>query len=116
MALASDADSYSGEEGRVTLMTLHVAKGLEFEVVFITGLEEGLLPHARVIQEGQVEEERRLIYVGMTRAKERLYLSYAAQRSLYGTLMQNAPSRFLAEIPPVEFDGVISNSSSKQVT
>lgn len=113
VALASDADSYSDEEGRVALMTLHVAKGLEFEVVFIAGLEEGLLPHARAIREGRVEEERRLIYVGMTRAKERLHLCYAAQRSLYGTLMRNPPSRFLAEIPPVELDGLTSNSRLK---
>lgn len=107
LALVSDADSYTDDRWQVALMTLHVSKGLEFEVVFIIGLEEGLLPHARVIREGRVEEERRLIYVGMTRAKERLYLSYAAQRSLYGTISQSPPSRFLGEIPQVELDGII---------
>ena len=106
LALVSDVDGYSGSGERVTLMTLHVAKGLEFAVVFIIGLEEGLLPHARAIQEGQVEEERRLIYVGMTRAKERLYLSYAVQRSLYGSYMQSPPSRFLAELPQAELEGL----------
>ena len=105
VALLSDADGYDPEEGRVALLTLHAAKGLEFDVVFIIGLEEGLLPHSRSIQEDGVEEERRLAYVGMTRAKERLYLSFAAQRSLYGSLMQNPPSRFLAELPQGELEG-----------
>lgn len=105
LALASEADGYSGEEGRVALLTLHAAKGLEFEAVFITGLEEGLLPHARAFQDGELEEERRLLYVGMTRAKARLYLCYAAQRSLYGRLMQNPPSRFLAELPAEDLGG-----------
>jgi DNA helicase-2/ATP-dependent DNA helicase PcrA len=102
VALASEADGYSGEEGRVALLTLHAAKGLEFEVVFLIGLEEGLLPHLRAIEEGGIEEERRLLYVGMTRAKRRLYLSYAAQRSLYGTILLNPPSRFLTELPKEE--------------
>jgi len=106
LALASDADGYSPEEGRVALMTLHVAKGLEFEVVFIIGLEEGLLPHSRAIQEGRIEEERRLAYVGMTRAKQRLYLSFARERSLYGALMFNPPSRFLTELPQGEVLGL----------
>ena len=106
LALVSDADGYSPEEGRVALLTLHVAKGLEFEAVFIIGLEEGLLPHSRSIIEGQIEEERRLAYVGMTRAKLGLYLSFAAQRSLYGSLMQNPPSRFLAELPQGELAGL----------
>jgi len=100
IALFSEADGYSGEEGRVALMTLHSAKGLEFSHVFIAGLEENLLPHSRSIKEGQLEEERRLCYVGLTRAKERLYLSYAVQRSLYGTILLNKPSRFIGEMPP----------------
>lgn len=106
LALASEVDGYSGEEGRVALMTLHAAKGLEFEAIFISGLEEGLLPHVRALEEGEVDEERRLLYVGMTRAKVWLYLCYAAQRSLYGTLMQNPPSRFLAELPPGDLAAV----------
>lgn len=108
VALASEADGYSGEEGRVALLTLHAAKGLEFGVVFLIGLEEGLLPHLRAIEDGEIEEERRLLYVGMTRAKRRLYLSYAAQRSLYGTVLFNPPSRFLAELPKEELEGAFS--------
>jgi len=87
----------------VALMTLHASKGLEFDVVFIVGLEEGLLPHARSVAEGMLEEERRLLYVGMTRARWRLYLSLAHQRSLYGTVMLNGPSRFLSELPEGDF-------------
>ncbi|MFQ6090972.1 MAG: ATP-dependent helicase, partial [Candidatus Bipolaricaulia bacterium] len=104
VALLSEADSRT-PTGRVALMTLHVAKGLEFEAVFIIGLEEGLLPHSRAIQGGEIEEERRLAYVGMTRAKRRLYLSFAAQRSLYGSLVLNPPSRVLAELPQGELEG-----------
>ena len=99
IALLSDVDRYAGEEGRVALMTLHASKGLEFDVVFIVGLEENLLPHARSVAEEMLEEERRLFYVGMTRARRRLYLSLAHQRSLYGSLLLNGPSRFLAELP-----------------
>ncbi|MFQ6034181.1 MAG: ATP-dependent helicase [Candidatus Bipolaricaulia bacterium] len=110
VALLSEADGYSGEEGKVALLTLHAAKGLEFEVLFIIGLEEGLLPHARAIQDGELEEERRLAYVGMTRAKDRLYLSYAAHRSLYGSPMQGRPSRFLAELPRAELEGLALES------
>ncbi len=98
-ALVSDADHYDGVTERVALLTLHAAKGLEFEYVFIVGAEENLLPHSRSIREGTLEEERRLCYVGITRAKERLYLTWATQRMLYGTAMYNAPSRFLWEIP-----------------
>jgi DNA helicase-2/ATP-dependent DNA helicase PcrA len=81
-------------------MTLHAAKGLEFPVVFIPGMEEGIFPHSRSLFDGeQMEEERRLCYVGMTRAKERLYLLYANSRLLYGSTNHNPPSRFLLEIP-----------------
>ncbi|HIE50163.1 MAG TPA: DNA helicase PcrA [Armatimonadetes bacterium] len=100
MALISDVDQLSTAANAVTLLTLHSAKGLEFPVVFIVGLEEGLFPHARSLDNGQeLEEERRLCYVGMTRAKERLYLTYAWQRTLYGRTELSTPSRFLSEIP-----------------
>jgi DNA helicase-2/ATP-dependent DNA helicase PcrA len=87
-------------EGSLTLMTLHAAKGLEFPVVFMAGLEEGIFPHTRALEDKQqMEEERRLAYVGMTRAMKRLYLLYAFERRLYGLLQTNPPSRFIAEIP-----------------
>ena len=85
--------------GQVTLMTLHNAKGLEFRAVFMIGIEEGIFPHARSLEEGSVEEERRLCYVGMTRAKERLTMTHAMRRSLYGRSDANLPSRFLDELP-----------------
>ncbi|MDF2460841.1 MAG: ATP-dependent helicase PcrA [Candidatus Saccharibacteria bacterium] len=101
IALISDIDNYSESTDAVTLMTLHAAKGLEFPVVFIPGMEEGIFPHSRALFDGdQMEEERRLCYVGMTRAKERLYLMYANTRLLYGSTNHNPPSRFLLEIPP----------------
>ncbi|HVE80903.1 MAG TPA: UvrD-helicase domain-containing protein [Candidatus Dormibacteraeota bacterium] len=100
IALVSDIDSYSTESNAVTLMTLHAAKGLEFPVVFMAGMEEGVFPHTRSHFEAtQMEEERRLCYVGMTRAREELYLLHADARLLYGSYMHNPPSRFLADIP-----------------
>jgi len=81
------------------LITLHNAKGLEYDAVFIIGCEEGVFPHMRSIEEGNLEEERRLAYVGVTRARQRLYLTYARRRSLHGGRGYNLPSRFLAEIP-----------------
>lgn len=100
VALASDIDKLDRNAEAVTFMTLHNAKGLEFPVVFIVGMEEGLFPHANCLLEpGEIEEERRLCYVGMTRARERLYLTYAQSRLLYGGLQYNQPSRFLSEIP-----------------
>ena len=98
-ALMSSADSSAGKS-TVTLMTLHAAKGLEFPVVFIIGLEEGILPHQRVYEAGQddLEEERRLMYVGMTRAREELYLNYASSRLQYGNRTYNAQSRFIEEM------------------
>jgi DNA helicase-2/ATP-dependent DNA helicase PcrA len=84
----------------VRLMTLHGAKGLEFEVVFLVGFEEGILPHSRcLVDESEVEEERRLCYVGITRAKDYLYITYATQRLYFGKSSLNEPSRFLADIP-----------------
>jgi DNA helicase II / ATP-dependent DNA helicase PcrA len=100
LALQTDVDTYREREDRVTLMTLHSAKGLEFPVVALVGLEEGLFPHARSVEEGNLEEERRLCYVGMTRAQTRLLLTYARQRTAYGAALPSLPSRFLAEIPP----------------
>ncbi len=100
IALVTDTDEVAGEEGGVAFMTLHNAKGLEFPVVFIVGMEEGVFPHIRSLTEPeQLEEERRLCYVGITRAKERLYLLNAWSRSLWGSLSCNPPSRFLSEVP-----------------
>ncbi len=99
-ALVADQDSYEGDADVATLITLHAAKGLEFPVVFIAGLEEGLFPHSRALDdERQLEEERRLAYVGITRAKRRLYLSHAWRRATWGMGQAAIPSRFLLEIP-----------------
>jgi DNA helicase-2/ATP-dependent DNA helicase PcrA len=101
VALIADIDEMAEGKGAVTLMTLHSAKGLEFPVVFMTGLEEGVFPHARSLtDDDELEEERRLCYVGMTRARERLYLSAALSRRLYNSDSFNLPSRFLDEVPP----------------
>ena len=100
VALVSDIDSYNDDEDSVVLMTLHSAKGLEFPVVFIPGMEEGIFPGSQAMySEEELEEERRLAYVGITRAREKLYLVNARQRMLYGTTNRNMPSRFLREIP-----------------
>ena len=99
-ALVADQDSYEDRKDAVTLITLHAAKGLEFPAVFIAGLEEGLFPHSRALDdEKELEEERRLAYVGMTRAKRRLYLSHAWRRATWGMGQASVPSRFLLEIP-----------------
>ncbi len=99
-ALVADQDAYEGSSDAVTLITLHAAKGLEFPVVFIAGLEEGVFPHSRALDdEKELEEERRLAYVGMTRAKRRLYLSHAWRRATWGMGQASIPSRFLLEIP-----------------
>ncbi len=99
-ALVADQDAYEGDSDAVTLITLHAAKGLEFPVVFIAGLEEGLFPHNRALDdEKELEEERRLAYVGITRAKRRLYLSHAWRRATWGGGGMSVPSRFLLEIP-----------------
>ena len=99
ISLYADIDSLEESEPLVTLMTLHNAKGLEFPVVFITGMEEGLFPHSRSLDEQRLEEERRLCYVGITRARDSLYLSYARSRTLHGGAGYKLPSRFLSEIP-----------------
>ncbi len=100
VALVADADSRTDDEGLVTLMTLHNAKGLEYPIVFMLGCEEGVFPHSRALDEGGLEEERRLCYVGITRAERDLYLTSARTRTVFGTRSFGAPSRFLAEIPP----------------
>ena len=93
-------DEYDAEQSAVTLMTLHSAKGLEFPVVFMTGMEENVFPHVRSIGDpDQLDEERRLCYVGITRARERLYLCHAWCRNLFGSTQYNPASRFLGEVP-----------------
>ena len=103
VSLVADSDQIPNGEnhgGVVTMMTLHTAKGLEFPTVFLTGMEEGIFPHSRTLGEpSEVEEERRLAYVGLTRARKRLYLSRSEYRSSWGAPMYNPPSRFLSEIP-----------------
>lgn len=108
--LLGDADSIR-DDAPVLLMTLHAAKGLEFDTVFLVGMEEGLIPHMRAVQdEGQMEEERRLCYVGMTRARNRLVLTRARERSYFGDRRITMPSRFLSEIPEECFDGPLDGS------
>jgi DNA helicase-2/ATP-dependent DNA helicase PcrA len=102
--LLADADSIR-DDTPVLMMTLHAAKGLEFDTVFLVGMEEGLIPHLRAVHDpGQMEEERRLCYVGMTRARNRLILTRARERSYFGDRRVTLPSRFLSEIPPECFD------------
>ncbi len=100
VSLVSDTDDLGDDDSQVLLMTLHSAKGLEFPVVFMMGLEDGVFPHIRALTEPrELEEERRLCYVGITRARERLHLSYAWSRAMFGTTQYNPPSRFLSELP-----------------
>ncbi|MCW3024066.1 MAG: family ATPase, partial [Conexibacter sp.] len=100
IALQSDTDNRKDDAGMVTLMTLHNAKGLEYPIVYMIGCEEGVFPHSRSIDEGTLEEERRLCYVGMTRAMRALTMTHARQRNVFGSRAYGLPSRFLAEIPP----------------
>ena len=100
LSLVSDIDNAELEDDRITLMTLHSAKGLEFPTVFMVGMEEGLFPHSRTLMdENEIEEERRTCYVGITRAQRKLYLTCAQQRTIYGKTSMSTPSRFLEEIP-----------------
>ncbi|MFL5823822.1 MAG: ATP-dependent helicase [Solirubrobacteraceae bacterium] len=99
VSLRSDADERTDDQGLITLMTLHNAKGLEFGVVFIIGCEEGVFPHSRAVDEGGLEEERRLCYVGITRAERDLYICYARTRAVFGSREWGIPSRFIGEIP-----------------
>lgn len=99
--------NYNLKHDSVTLMTLHTAKGLEFKVIFMVGMEEGLFPHSRsLFDANQLEEERRLAYVGMTRAKELLFLSFASRRLYFGQNSSNPPSRFLSDIPEDLLEGL----------
>jgi DNA helicase-2/ATP-dependent DNA helicase PcrA len=100
VALVADADTRSEDEGLVTLMTVHNAKGLEYPIVFIAGCEEGVFPHSRALDEGALEEERRLFYVGVTRAMREIYLSSARRRAVFGSQAYGMRSRFVDEIPP----------------
>jgi DNA helicase II / ATP-dependent DNA helicase PcrA len=106
VALVADADARSDDEGLVTLMTLHNAKGLEYPTIFIAGCEEGVFPHSRALDEGGLEEERRLFYVGVTRAMRELYLTYAQRRAVFGAQTMGMRSRFLNEIPAELLDEV----------
>jgi DNA helicase II / ATP-dependent DNA helicase PcrA len=106
IALVADADARSDDEGLVTLMTLHNAKGTEYPTVFIAGCEEGVFPHSRALDEGGLEEERRLFYVGVTRAMRELYLTYAQRRAVFGAQTFGVRSRFLNEIPAELLDEV----------
>ncbi|MEK9159794.1 MAG: UvrD-helicase domain-containing protein [Patescibacteria group bacterium] len=109
ITLMTDLDDVDESQNSVTLMTLHSAKGLEFPVVFMTGLEEGIFPHSRSLFEPQeLEEERRLMYVGITRAMDHLYLLHAQQRMLFGEFKQNAPSQFLLDIPVELVEGYVA--------
>src|SRR5207302_4458956 len=100
VGLVADADELDGDETKTVLMTLHTAKGLEFPVVFLVGMEDGVFPHLRSLGElDELEEERRLAYVGITRARQRLYLTNAWCRTLWGSTQYNPPRRFLKEIP-----------------
>ncbi|MBZ0301350.1 MAG: UvrD-helicase domain-containing protein [Anaerolineae bacterium] len=113
IALVADVDTLDAEADAVTLLTLHSAKGLEFPVVFMTGLEDGLLPHLRSMDDPEgMAEERRLMYVGLTRAKDQVYLTYAFRRFLYGSSETNLPSRFLADIPADLTDGIYSSGNA----
>jgi DNA helicase II / ATP-dependent DNA helicase PcrA len=119
VALISDLDNYSESDEGITLMTLHTSKGLEYKIVFIIGLEENIFPHSRSLMDPcQMEEERRLFYVGMTRAKEMLHLIHARRRLYFGGIQNNQPSRFLAELPNdlIKFVNVQSNDKSEPLS
>ena len=116
MALLSDIDTAEPVENKLVLMTLHAAKGLEYPIVFLVGLEEGLFPHSRSLSDNDgMEEERRLMYVGVTRAEERLFLTYARRRMVFGELKYAAPSRFLKEIPATCMTGLYNLDSEARV-
>ncbi len=113
VALFSEQDGLSDDDGVVTLMTLHNAKGLEYDIVFMLGMEDGVFPHSRSIEAGDIEEERRLCYVGVTRARRELYMTHARTRAMYGGREWNVPSRFLGEIPSELTDAAEQPSARK---
>ncbi|MGE3620377.1 MAG: 3'-5' exonuclease, partial [Acidimicrobiia bacterium] len=114
VSLVADVDELDGDGSQVVLMTLHSAKGLEFPVVFVIGMEDGVFPHLRSLGEpDELEEERRLAYVGITRAQERLYLTHAWSRTLFGGTQYNPPSRFLDEIPAHLVQGIEQRRASR---
>ncbi len=114
IALISDLDTLEPDASYVTLMTLHGAKGLEFPIVFLTGLEEGVFPHMRALtDEVELEEERRLAYVGMTRAMDHVYLTFAARRMLFGSVISHQRSRFIDEMPSVEIIGAQADPAAR---
>ena len=112
--LVTDLDAWDQGTNVLTLMTLHTAKGLEFPIVHMVGMEEGIFPHVNSFMgpSDEIEEERRLCYVGITRAREKLHLSYATQRRMYGAMHHNLPSRFLNEIPAGLYDARVMHSES----
>ncbi len=112
ISLVSEQDNIRDEESLATLMSLHNAKGLEYDAVFVIGCEEGVFPHSRSLEEGNIEEERRLAYVGVTRARERLWLTYAKRRALHGGASWNLPSRFLAELPESLIERHVATTST----
>ena len=115
ITLASDVDGYYSDKGAVALMTVHTAKGLEFDVVFVTGLEEGTFPHQRSIDDdGAMEEERRLCYVAVTRARKRLFLCRARWRRLSGQTFGGIPSRFLRYLPPEGIEHLVTPQRTYQ--
>ncbi len=115
VALVADIDDLEEDPDAPTLLTLHAAKGLEFPVVFIVGLEEGMLPHSRSLDEAdELAEERRLFYVGLTRAKDRIFLSHAFRRTTYGGTEVSVPSRFIQDIPKELMDGGSSSQRRQE--
>ncbi|MBW7884338.1 MAG: UvrD-helicase domain-containing protein [Caldilineaceae bacterium] len=119
VSLVSDSDELDDSAGAVTLLTLHTAKGLEYPIVFVVGMEEGILPHSRSLESGDPEdmdEERRLAYVGITRAKKRLYLVHCFRRSLWGGSEVQSPSRFLSEIPADLLAGMVDRASRREAS
>jgi DNA helicase II / ATP-dependent DNA helicase PcrA len=117
VSLIGEQDAYDEDDSSVTLMTLHIAKGLEFPVVFIVGMEDGIFPHFRSMTDtNELEEERRLAYVGITRAQQRLYLTHAWSRTLFGQTNYNPPSRFLSEIPEVLVDARESKARAQRAS
>lgn len=119
IALVADIDNWNPEEEALTLMTIHAAKGLEFNTVFIIGMEESLFPHSSsLFNQEELEEERRLCYVAITRARERVYMTLAESRLIYGGIQKNQPSRFLADIPDyliANYQNIVSGQKPEKV-